>query len=521
MNISGSGEGEKGKEITKETPLTIENRTVKLHEFIDARSEEVSTFTSLLRTKLQNLNKTPSQLLPKHMRRRAMSHNRYRTPSKIRNRLKPDETVLSKPLRCRRHLRKQTQLFSAYKRRSQANTWVETHVWHAKRMKMKTYFGYKVAERCWAKSGRAGFHFFKTDCLMYDMSYYEILEIKSTQFEKVIDLIKEISNPFSSNWVQFTKDSSILAGTKSGTLEIYKPIQSPNRFLENCEYIWIPRYDDLTEYKVWFIVHPGTGLELRDWVSKQEENKDVDVAIQREAFSLFHVAGPLTCTKLYSLLTKLAESEENIKKMEENNKLIKIMKLIGDPGTYPRRFVSHLSFTPANLNKICSVPKANVTDQYDTTNFDNQAKFNDAMVELATYDYSKPEKAVHLQMWNSAKPTERKFVITTRSRFTHKKREFLKEQQKKKSQSKKRKSPNKKEEPKKEKDEPQGEIAPEEEEDEEVTDARKSAIAKILEEERSRPIELTIIHDQGEPDTSKGAGFKIIVNGGKGLLIWR
>ncbi len=37
---------------------------------------------------------------------------------------------------CRRHIRRSKLLLSVYARRSQKAKWLETHLWHAKRMKM-------------------------------------------------------------------------------------------------------------------------------------------------------------------------------------------------------------------------------------------------------------------------------------------------------------------------------------------------------------------------------------------------
>lgn len=83
-------------------------------------------------------------MVKKHLRRRAMSHNRYRIPSRIRNRMNVQELdVIEKtqdPIRCRKHLRKPKLLMNSYIRRSRSDKWMETHLWHAKRMRMIKYF---------------------------------------------------------------------------------------------------------------------------------------------------------------------------------------------------------------------------------------------------------------------------------------------------------------------------------------------------------------------------------------------
>jgi len=84
------------------------------------------------------------QMVKNHLRRRAMSHNRYRIPRKIRDRMNTSELdVIEKtqdPIRCRKHLRKPKLLMDAYIRRSKRDQWMETHLWHSKRMRMFRYF---------------------------------------------------------------------------------------------------------------------------------------------------------------------------------------------------------------------------------------------------------------------------------------------------------------------------------------------------------------------------------------------
>ena len=171
--------------MDKETSLNLDQRMVKISDFISARANELNSFTSILQTKLKNLNKLPFQLLPKHMRRRAMSHNKYRIPSRIRDKVNEQELLLKKPSRCRKNIRKARLLLSSYARRSHKNKWLETHLWHSKRMKMSSYFGYRIAESCSSKSNRTAYRYLKTDCLAYDLSYTAILEVKSDSKEAI------------------------------------------------------------------------------------------------------------------------------------------------------------------------------------------------------------------------------------------------------------------------------------------------------------------------------------------------
>ena len=125
--------------------IIMEERSICISDFLEARSQDIVGFKRALDTKMSQLNKLPCQLVPKHLRRRAMSHNRYRVPSRIRknmNLAELDATENAQRIaRCRKHIRKPKLLAASYRRRSLKNKWLETHLWHAKRMRMINYFG--------------------------------------------------------------------------------------------------------------------------------------------------------------------------------------------------------------------------------------------------------------------------------------------------------------------------------------------------------------------------------------------
>jgi len=73
------------------------------------------------------------------MRRRAVSHNAKRVPSRIRQAHltqveKSSGGVIKKPKKpSRKHRRRKSNLLSEYNRRQGTCKWLETHIWHAKR----------------------------------------------------------------------------------------------------------------------------------------------------------------------------------------------------------------------------------------------------------------------------------------------------------------------------------------------------------------------------------------------------
>jgi Ribonucleases P/MRP protein subunit POP1. len=519
MNIEeGISKKEEQKIITKETPLTIENRNVKISEFVDARSLEVSEFTNLLKTKLVSHNKLAFQLLPKHMRRRAMSHNRYRTPARIRNKLEEKDIELKKPIRCRKHLRKKKLLLISYMKRSAKAKWLETHIWHAKRMKMMSYFGYKVAQKAHAKSGRAAYSYLSRDCLIYDMSYYIILEIKALK-NKIFTIVEEIADSESSEWTQFCNSKQIQGGGRKGELTLfYREKDNPNapkRMIQKVEYIWKPVKDPDEPTKIWFFLHPSTQDIVQEFINSKAGDKECELKLHQNNFDFFHLLGPTSCSKLYSLIKKLDLTEQS-KEQVWNKELLNWMEVIEDPGTYPKGFILHLSLELNPNSKLIQFPKSIPQDQIES-NFNNQANFNTYISRLLFYDYGVSPEASELKLWD---PPSDIFLpakdIQTRGRYTHKKKEYLKAQEKNKKKPKN--STNKSEPQNITNENPPEKIIPEEP----LTQLPQSEMIPEENKEQKRElIELIVIHDEGEKKTAKGAGLKIIVNGGGGLKIWK
>ena len=87
--------------ITKELSCNMNISDIKLEDFAQARKTELTKFIGIINTKY--CSKTKFQKLPKHMRRRAMSHNPYRIPLGAREPSTMNPTSKSK---CKKHKRK-------------------------------------------------------------------------------------------------------------------------------------------------------------------------------------------------------------------------------------------------------------------------------------------------------------------------------------------------------------------------------------------------------------------------------
>lgn len=117
------------------------------------------------------------QIIPRYQRRRAASHNVKRLPKYIRSRAlaqmarDPDPP---KTQQTRRTKRSPSRL-SAFKCKS--GKWLETHLWHAKRMKMVEKHGIKIALEPNQKSARSLYRAACFEAVVHDASYEKVIKL--------------------------------------------------------------------------------------------------------------------------------------------------------------------------------------------------------------------------------------------------------------------------------------------------------------------------------------------------------
>lgn len=162
---------------------------IKIEDFAESRKKEIIKFHNILSTKTSS--KTGHQLLPKHMRRRQMSHNPFRIPR--RNRLS-NLTVKIKS-KCKKHKRQLKNLKNSLIRRAIKQSWLESHLWLSKRFVMKKYLDtYTIPYKRRDKGLRACYKYWQYHACIHEMSYYDYFVVKCKSQKDVytfIDKIKE------------------------------------------------------------------------------------------------------------------------------------------------------------------------------------------------------------------------------------------------------------------------------------------------------------------------------------------
>ncbi|KAF9016886.1 POP1-domain-containing protein [Hymenopellis radicata] len=131
------------------------------------------------------------QTLPRELRRRAASHDVRRVPARLRQKAQAEMDIKKTVAKhkAKRGKNKRISKTDAYLKRQRDKVWLETHIWHAKRMKMETKWGYRLAihpsEKAFRSSHRAAVH----GSILHDASYQSLIEISGQQrvLKKILD----------------------------------------------------------------------------------------------------------------------------------------------------------------------------------------------------------------------------------------------------------------------------------------------------------------------------------------------
>ncbi|KAF7346225.1 Ribonucleases P/MRP protein subunit POP1 [Mycena sanguinolenta] len=154
---------------TEAGPSTVGNGVRRLggaidvEKFVEARKFEINAMQVAQKTARGAATQRVWQTLPRHLRRRAASHDVRRVPLRLRDRAKQEMTAVKKKalarFRPKQGKDKRLSRTETFIKRQRDKSWLETHIWHAKRMKMQNMWGYRLAvtptEKAFRPSHRA------------------------------------------------------------------------------------------------------------------------------------------------------------------------------------------------------------------------------------------------------------------------------------------------------------------------------------------------------------------------------
>ncbi|XP_076247354.1 POP1 ribonuclease P/MRP subunit [Calliopsis andreniformis] len=319
-------------------------KDVHVMKLVSSRASEIAAMTYSIENPQQT--KLVFQKLPVYMRRRVMSHNSKRLPSRLREAHLNQMTKSGLPPKTKRPSRKYRRrprnLLKEYNRRQRSKVWLETHIWHAKRFHMVEKWGYRIASHANDKCFKANYRAVAKHCLMQDISYYTCIEIIGPE-EVLKETLKNHCNPF-----ELTFSAKVfITGTREGTLMFFKKNGYPTFPIGHVHFLWRP--NNIGRRTIWIWVHPSflddiiaevvssfefkthdtnststnnQMIECYDYIS----DKNCKMCVHKNTLNRFRFYGPLTTSVLTDALRLLNFDKKislgmecaNIAHLEEN-----------------------------------------------------------------------------------------------------------------------------------------------------------------------------------------------------------
>ncbi|KXS18909.1 POP1-domain-containing protein [Gonapodya prolifera JEL478] len=248
-------------------------RTLSATDFASHRAHEIHAMERFLsqNTELKGGLRV-FQTIARHLRRRAASWNIKRLPKLVRDRAikEAEKDPRSKQKVSKRTISRATairkskgiSLMEDYKRRAgqEGRRWLETHVWHAKRMHMVHLWGFKLADHPNDKSTKATHRHALHQSFIHDASYTRCVEI-SGPVDFVVRVVDACADPgaISVGSKRFT------GGVRQGATVLYDTGAWPGGLLGPVTFMWRREGGGETEAsqatspnrQLWLFVHPS------------------------------------------------------------------------------------------------------------------------------------------------------------------------------------------------------------------------------------------------------------------------
>ncbi|KAJ3717095.1 POP1-domain-containing protein [Lentinula raphanica] len=188
---SATGDTVAGPLRLPQGPTTDDPKTKRLpgaidvEKFAEARAFEINAMKNAIEAASSASTTRAWQVLPRHLRRRAASHNPRRVPLRLRDKARAEMDPLKKKVlgRAMPKLGKQRRLPRevVFMKRQRDKKWLETHIWHAKRMKMENMWGYRLAVTPTEKAFRPSHRASTRGSILHDASYQSVIELKGPE----------------------------------------------------------------------------------------------------------------------------------------------------------------------------------------------------------------------------------------------------------------------------------------------------------------------------------------------------
>ncbi|CAG8436872.1 7617_t:CDS:10 [Ambispora gerdemannii] len=294
-----------------------------------------------LERRKQAKNLKASQSLPSHLRRRAASHNVKRLP------MEQNKTKIS-----RRKKRRPGSLVEEYTRRQAKIRWLETHIWHTKRMKMIEIWGYKLAEHPSEKSIKSSYRASSHLSIINDVSYFGFIKLTGEQTH-LIKLFNSVTDPT----LPSIGSEKYLKGKRQCYTYLYYFSKYPTHLVSPMNLIWQPRneIDDVSQnILVW--IHPSAFDEaisvFNEAIKYLGLEEDIILKNLQTELLMFEITGPRSTALLQSVL----DLDEENTNASQSNKVWKALQDLRTSASLPHGVVLGLEIIDPRLSFPKKVP---------------------------------------------------------------------------------------------------------------------------------------------------------------------
>ncbi|KAA8497265.1 Ribonucleases P/MRP protein subunit POP1 [Porphyridium purpureum] len=271
----------------------MEGRSLDVEAFARARLRELENLRTACHSRTGGSGHVRLfQTLPWHLRRRTMSHSSRRMPWRLRanaaselRRMKLDSdkhgTRPQGKWRCRKHRRRAAWMLAAKNSPAQRKrSWLETHIWHAKRMKMVSPFGggLKLAWCPVDRGERSAYRAMSHGTVIHDASYLEVIELRArlpanARSAEHIPSEHHKSSPQQEAWHALTRVLAMVMNARdlariqaSPSAEGKRVVRGAVLYRLNSALRQVVAPVDILYHpmaqKMWIWVHPAASLEL-------------------------------------------------------------------------------------------------------------------------------------------------------------------------------------------------------------------------------------------------------------------
>ncbi|TFK52515.1 POP1-domain-containing protein [Heliocybe sulcata] len=213
--------------------------TIDVERFAEARAFEINAMEQSMKDIKEAKTTRVWQGLPRQLRRRAASHDVRRVPARLREKARAEmDTARRKALgrsKPKRGKEKRITRTESFLRRQRDKTWLETHIWHAKRMHMENSWGYRLAVRPTEKSFRPSHRASVHGAILHDASYFGLIEIQAQE-----DDIKALLDRFCDPQGPSPGSKRYTTGARVLETHAYEPGTFPYDLLGPVMVMWRP-----------------------------------------------------------------------------------------------------------------------------------------------------------------------------------------------------------------------------------------------------------------------------------------